>query len=71
MSKKESDPPLTISEASHRVPCTVRFLRRNVRAGHINEHRLPTGHLIFYRKEIEQARMLMYGDTKKRKPNGR
>lgn len=52
---KRSDESITITEASHRVPCSVKFLRNHVRRGNINEHRLPTGHLIFYEAEIVVA----------------
>jgi hypothetical protein len=55
------DTPLTITAASHLVPCSVKFLRHHVRRGNINEHRLPTGHLIFYAAEIKQAQTLLYG----------
>jgi hypothetical protein len=66
------DTPLTITEASHRVPCSVKFLRHHVRRGNITEHRLPTRHLIFYAAEIEQARALLYGRAAtKSKKNGR
>jgi hypothetical protein len=66
------DTPLTITAASHLVPCSVKFLRHHVRRGNINEHRLPTGHLIFYDAEIKQARTLLYGRTANQaKKNGR
>jgi hypothetical protein len=66
---KKPDEPITITEASHRVPCSVKFLRNHVRRGNITEHRLPTRHLIFYEAEIEQARLLLYGTRASKKPS--
>lgn len=65
------DTPRKITEASHEVPCSVKFLRIHVRRGNIEAVRLTNTHLVFYNRGIEQARLLLYGaPPKPSKKNG-